>query len=121
MEKEFLAIVSLIQQAKGNAYRALNSELINLYWNVGKFIHAKLDSTSWGDKTVDQLAQYIQNNHPDIKGFNRRGLYRMRQFYQTYAGQQFVSSEMTQIQRPEKQPAKIVSSEMTQLTKAFGD
>ena len=46
---------------------------------------------------MDKLADYIQRTHHNIKGFNRRGLYRMKQFYETYCGNENVSSLLTQI------------------------
>ncbi len=73
LEIQFSTIVQLIQQARGNAYKAVNSELINLYWQVGEYISKKVADASWGDKTVEQLAEFIQKNNPDLKGYNRRG------------------------------------------------
>jgi hypothetical protein len=89
--------------------------MINLYWNVGAYIKKQLASAGWGEKTVDELADFIQKNHPDLKGFNRRGLYRMKQFYETYSSMSFVSSLMTQIQISDFKESGIVSSTMTQL------
>jgi hypothetical protein len=45
---------------------------------------------------IDELAKFISANCPEIKGFNRRGLYRMKQFYETYKGNEFVSTLLTQ-------------------------
>jgi predicted nuclease of restriction endonuclease-like (RecB) superfamily len=116
IEEQFLHIVQLIQQSRANALRAVNTELINLYWNVGRFIHQKLQKAEWGDKTVDALAAFIQNSHPDIKGFNRRGLYRMKQFFQTYTDSSvFVSPLKTQIQITQNEYDPIVSPMATQL------
>lgn len=70
--------------------------MINLYWNVGAYINKQLASAGWGKKTVDELADFIQKNHPDLKGFTRRGLYRMKQFYQT------VTAVRTQLSQHEK-------------------
>lgn len=43
------------------------------------------------------MAEYIHTKYPGIKGFNRRGLYRMKQFYELYAGNEKVSSLVTQL------------------------
>lgn len=91
MDNRFSEIINLIQQARSHTIRAVNTELINLYWNVGAYIKYRLSTSDWGDKTVTELAAYIQNNNPELKGFNRRGLYRMVQFYETYAQTQIVS------------------------------
>ncbi len=51
----------------------------------------------WGDAVVDRLANYIQSKHPEFKGDTRLGLYRMRQFYETYGQKKIVSAVLTQI------------------------
>lgn len=114
-ENQFAAIVQLIKQSRVNAIKAVNTELINLYWNVGAYINKQLANANWGEKTVDELADFIQKNYPELKGFSRRGLYRMKQFYETYASTQLVPSITAQIQTPKNQETKIVSSAMTQL------
>ncbi len=84
-------------QARYNAIKNVNTELVKLYWNIGEYISKKLASAEWGDAVVDQLADYIQIKHPEFKGFTRRGLYRMRQFYETYRQKDIVSAVLTQI------------------------
>ncbi len=64
---------------------------------MGKFVSEKVERAEWGEGVVDRLAQFINDNHPEIKGFNRRGLYRMKQFYKTYKDSEFVSPLVTQI------------------------
>lgn len=115
MDNRFGEIVALIQSARSRAYKAVNKELVNLYWNVGAYISEKLATAQWGDKTVDELAQHIQNYYPELKGFNRRGLYRMRQFYEAYKDSEIVSSARTQLQNHENQSNKIVSATGTQF------
>ena len=114
-QKQFYEIVHLIKNAQSNIVRSINVEMINLYWNVGQYISLQLCSAVWGDKTVDELAVFIQRKYPEIKGFNRRGLYRMKQFFETYSSAVFVSSAMTQIQQSNNQTDIIVSSPMTQF------
>jgi len=94
---DFNHIVSMIQVARANAYAKVNEELINLYYNVGKFVSEKVENSEWGTGVVDKLAHFIQENHPEIKGFTRRGLYRMKQFYETYGDSEFVTTLLTQI------------------------
>ncbi|MCX6319688.1 MAG: PDDEXK nuclease domain-containing protein [Bacteroidetes bacterium] len=84
MNTAFTAITELIKHARAEALRFVNTELVNLYWNVGAYISLQIANAQWGDKTVRELAHYIQQYHPDLKGFNRSGLYRMIQFYNTY-------------------------------------
>ena len=115
MKKEFSAIIKIIEQARLNAYTAVNIELINCYWQVGEFISSRVANAIWGDKTVDQLAEYIQNEYPGLKGYNRRGLYRMKQFYETYANSPFVSPAVTQMEMTKTKQPKIVTPVVTQL------
>jgi predicted nuclease of restriction endonuclease-like (RecB) superfamily len=90
-------IISMIEQARQNAYASVNAELINMYWNVGEYLSAEGAKSAWGEGYIDETAEYIKEHCPGIKGFNRRGLYRMRQFYETYKGNEFVSALLTQI------------------------
>jgi len=115
LHDQFANIISLIRQSQANAIRAVNTELINLYWQVGEYISRQVAGAAWGEKTVDELAEYISNRHSDIKGFNRRGLYRMKQFYETYSNSSIVSPVATQLQSPEKQSVIFVSTPATQF------
>ena len=81
---DFDAIVLLIQQARSRAFSKVNAELVLLYFTVGKVVAEKVANGLWGEGTVDELALFIEKNIAGIKGFNRRGLYRMKQFYDTY-------------------------------------
>ena len=83
-ESSFREVVSLIQRARQRAFQAVNTELIDLYWRVGQYISRKLETAEWGDGVVDELARYLARQHPDIKGFTRASLFRMRQFYDIY-------------------------------------
>lgn len=94
---DFGAVISIIENAKGRALKAVNAELINMYWEVGKYLSNLCAHSSFGDKVIDDVAKYISKNAPTIKGFNRRGLYRMRKFYETYRDDEFVSTLLTQI------------------------
>ncbi|MEV4882131.1 DUF1016 domain-containing protein [Chitinophaga ginsengisegetis] len=84
MTHQFAEIVTLIQRSRTNAQRMVNVELINLYWNVGEYIHRKIQSNIWGKGTIKELSDFIIRHHPELKGFSDRGLYRMKLFYETY-------------------------------------
>jgi hypothetical protein len=90
-------VVSLIEQARNRAYRAVNTELVGLYWRIGKYISRKLDAAGWGEGVVDHLAQHLKRTLPGLRGFTRRNLFRMRQFFDVYAGDEKVSSLLTQL------------------------
>jgi predicted nuclease of restriction endonuclease-like (RecB) superfamily len=84
MDKRFAIVIKLIKQSQSKAIKAVNAELIDLYWNVGKFISKKLEKSEWGDSVVSELADYIKKNEPAVKGFSDKNIWRMKQFYETY-------------------------------------
>ncbi len=84
MDSRFTDIIQLIKQSRTNALKAVNAELINLYWNIGEYISRKIEQSEWGDSVVKELANFIQTNEPDIKGFSDKNIWRMKQFYETY-------------------------------------
>jgi len=84
MTNRFTDIIQLIKQSRTNAIKAVNAELINLYWNIGEYISKKIEQSEWGDSVVTELANYIQTHEPEIKGFSDKNIWRMKQFYETY-------------------------------------
>lgn len=90
-------VLRLIDSAKQRVYRAANTELIDLYWQVGELISKKIASAEWGDGVVAQLADFIAQTQPNLRGFTQRNLFRMRQFYEAYQGDTKVSPLVTQL------------------------
>jgi predicted nuclease of restriction endonuclease-like (RecB) superfamily len=97
IDQNFVELKNLIDQARSRAFQVVNTELVTLYWKIGKAISAQLESATWGEKTIDKLSEYLISHGPDYRGFNRRNLYRMKQFHDAYADEQFVSAVLTQI------------------------
>ncbi|UXL39213.1 PDDEXK nuclease domain-containing protein [Pseudomonas sp. ML2-2023-6] len=94
----FTHVVKLIKNAQQNAVVAVNTQLIGLYWQVGAFISQKLERAEWGDSVVEQLAVHIAATQPGLRGFTRRNLFRMRQFYEAYReDENLVSALLTQL------------------------
>ncbi len=96
-ETAFSEITELIQSARQRAYRAVNAELVNLYWQVGEYISRKIASAEWGEGVVDQLAHHLAGTQPGLRGLTHRNLFRMRQFYETYTNNEKVSPLVTQL------------------------
>lgn len=90
-------IVTIINNARERAYRKVNEELILMYRDIGKYISEHVESAAYGDSFVDGLADFFAKNYPDLKGFTRRGLYRMKQFYELYKDDEKVSPLVTQL------------------------
>ena len=68
-----------------------------MYRDLGKYIREKSQDVKYGEKFVDGLAEFFAQNYPELKGFTRRGLYRMRQFYELYRNDEKVSPLVTQL------------------------
>lgn len=90
-------LINIISESRQNALKKVNEELIRMYWKVGEYLSCEAKKASFGDAYVDLMAKAIQEAFPGIKGFNRRGLYRMKQFYETYCENEIVSPLVTQI------------------------
>ena len=95
--RDFDEVAQMIAVAKQRTYSAVNSMLVELYWQVGAYIHNKLESAAWGEGVVDQLATYLKTTQPGLRGFTRPNLFRMRQFYATYRDDEKVAPLVRQL------------------------
>jgi len=82
--EEFGDVLSMIKKSQYNALKSINTELINLYWDIGKYVDKKVEKSVWGESIVIELSKYIFNKDPGLKGFSDKNLWRMRQFDSTY-------------------------------------
>ena len=94
---DFKKISTLIAKARINALKTVNKELINLYWEVGKYISEKVNSDNWGKSVVEELSTFISSEYPSVKGFSSRNLWRMKQFFETYCQTPKLSTLWTEI------------------------
>ena len=94
---DFSEVTRLIDSARQRAYQAVNTTLIELYWQVGAYLSRKIADAEWGEGVVEQLAQHLASTQPGLKGFTRRNLFRMRQFYDAYREPQLVTALLTQL------------------------
>jgi len=95
--ERFNEVLALIHSSRHKAMQAVNTQLIELYWQVGAHISRKIEQAEWGDSVVGQLADHLALTQPGLRGFTRRNLFRMRQFYEIYRGDQKVSALLTQL------------------------
>jgi len=83
---EFLgALKASIRQRQYQALRAVNHELLALYWDIGQAIHQKQQEQGWGKAIVETLAHDLQVEFPGRNGFSAQNLWLMRQFYREYS------------------------------------
>jgi predicted nuclease of restriction endonuclease-like (RecB) superfamily len=126
-DSEFNKIASLIEESRNRAFRKVNSELVLLYYNIGQIVSNKVVNGTWGDGTVEELAGFLKQRLYGLNGFDRRGLYRMKQFYETYNDKsecfinwnylqtKFMSPLATQLENNEYQRVEFVSPMATQI------
>lgn len=86
-----------IRSSQVKVFSAVNNELIKMYWEIGEKIVLKQSEQKWGDSVVDQVSFDLQLEFPGIKGFSRRSVYRMRQFYAAYKDVQIVPAMLAQL------------------------
>jgi hypothetical protein len=81
----FEEVLAIIERARVNAFHAVNRELITIYWEIGCCVNEKAVASNWGKAVVQDFSRYIQSHFIGIKGFSSQNIWRMKQFYKTYA------------------------------------
>ena len=78
-------IKALIYRRQYEAMKKVNTELLQLYWEIGYEINKQQEEQGWGKSVVEVLAKELQKEFPGVKGFSARNLWLMRSFYVEYA------------------------------------
>jgi predicted nuclease of restriction endonuclease-like (RecB) superfamily len=86
-----------IRSAQYEALKAVNREMINLYWDIGQIIVTQQQGASWGKSVVEQLAKDLQAEFPGISGFSAANLWRMRLFYESYVNNEKLAPMVREI------------------------
>jgi predicted nuclease of restriction endonuclease-like (RecB) superfamily len=89
-----------VATAQVSASRAVNRELVALYWDIGQLIALKQTESGWGNQVVERIAADLRNRFPDTTGFSRANVFRMRSFYLAY------SQQLTKVAQPVRQSSK---------------
>ncbi|GAB6909385.1 hypothetical protein JCM12296A_52290 [Desulfosarcina cetonica] len=79
-------VKSRVQSAQYAALKAVNTELVRLYWDIGRVIVERQAGETWGKAIVQQLAGDLQQEFPGVGGFSASNLWRMKAFFETYQG-----------------------------------
>ncbi|HTU48396.1 MAG TPA: DUF1016 N-terminal domain-containing protein [Bryobacteraceae bacterium] len=74
-----------IRAAQYAALRAVNLELLSLYWDIGRLIATRQENQTWGRAVVESLAKDLRAEFPGVSGFSAANLWRIKQFYQAHA------------------------------------
>lgn len=89
LEKQFEFVNSLIERHRSAAVTAVNTEALQMNWEIGQFISLQLSTARWGTNVVGELADYLKRQNPKRRGFGKRHLYNMVKFYETYSSDSF--------------------------------
>jgi hypothetical protein len=73
-----------IKQTQIKASISVNSQLIMLYWDLGRQIVEKQDKAKWGSKFIEQLSRDLKAEFPEMTGFSKDNLFQIKRFYQFY-------------------------------------
>lgn len=101
-DKDYSAFIrdikSKIQVAQIKASVSVNRELLQLYWEIAELIVEKQKCATWGDGFLAQMSKDLQKEFPDMKGFSRRNLELMRQWYKYWEKAPIIAKQLaTQI------------------------
>ncbi|NLH85793.1 MAG: DUF1016 domain-containing protein, partial [Verrucomicrobia bacterium] len=100
-----------IQLAQTQAVLAVNSELVHLYWDIGRIIGARQKLEGWGAAVIPRLARELKNEMPELKGFSERNIGRMIAFYREYPDPSaFLPQPAAKISSPVKMPQPAAKS-----------
>ncbi len=77
-----------------------NAESLMTYWAVGAFVSSRLKSAAWGTKVVEALSDYLKTRNPKLRGFGKRQIYYMVDFYEAYTSLEFanISDKLRKLQ-----------------------
>ncbi len=90
-------IIAIIERSKMRALKAVNAEMIEMYWQIGKYISEKADKDGWGKRVVQEFANMLKREYPSAGGFSAQNIWRMKQFYETYRDNEKLSPLVREI------------------------
>ena len=91
---QFDDAIAIIDNARSRAMRAVNAELINMYWEIGAYVSERVESVGWGKSVVADFSAFLQSRYPSSKGFSAQNIWRMKQFYETYCNNEKLSPQV---------------------------
>ena len=94
---QFDEVIHIIDNARSRAMKAVNAELIQMYWEIGSYVSGRVKDGGWGKSVVADFSEFLQAHYPGTKGFSAQNIYRMKQFYEIYKDDEFVTPLVTQI------------------------
>lgn len=114
LSQDFASVLQIIEQNRSQAVQMINHASVLTAWQVGAFVSDRIKNEAWGSKVVQQLAEYIHTQNPTLKGWSKRTIYKMVQFYETFTTEQFIARASYLKLLPEIEPKGIVSTPLMQ-------
>ena len=90
-------VMGRVRSARLSAGRAVNRELVCLYWDIGRGIVEKQQTAGWGDAVVEKLAVDLRAEFPDMHGFSARSIWEMKRFYLTCSAPGFLQQAVADL------------------------
>lgn len=90
-------IVTIIESSRIRAVKAVNREMIDMYWNIGRYLSKRIEDEGWGKGVVREFADFLNEKYPSSGGFSAQNLWRMKQFYETYRDNEKLSPLVREI------------------------
>jgi predicted nuclease of restriction endonuclease-like (RecB) superfamily len=90
-------IITEIERVRFKAYRTVNRYLIDLYLFIGKNLYEKVEVAKWGESVVEELSSDLRQKFPEMKGFSKENLWRMKKLYETYNKYEKLSPLVTEL------------------------
>lgn len=113
-------LTTRIASARLTAARAVNSELVGLYWDIGAAIREKQAVRGWGDAVVERLSRDLKRSFPGTTGFSSASLWRMRQLHEAYTAPEFLAQLVRETgprAKSTKRPSKALSAKLAQAVR----
>ncbi len=112
-----IELKSNIQHSQIKAALAVNSQLIQLYWDLGRQITEKQETAKWGSGFIDQLSKDLRAEFPDMKGFSISNLKYCRGFYKFYTKSSNTKQLVSQLEKSQQLVGELQDAENKELTK----
>ena len=94
---DFENIIAFIEHSKARAIKAVNAEMIEMYWQIGKYISEKAANDGWGKSVVQDFSNFLKQTYPSASGFSSQTIWRMKQFYEMYKDNEKLSPLVREI------------------------
>jgi len=95
--KEFNELLEIYEKAKAKADYAVNHTIVDMYWEIGKYLSEKVNAAGWGKSVIKDFSVFMQKHHAGLNGFSAPNIWRMKQFYETYQGNEKLATLLREI------------------------